>query len=497
MKRLLLALAALLATPALAAPPMASTPALSPTGDASKTTVQVLGAPTSNADTQAAWWADFLNVRRFKHPGDPDDTLSFNRMCAYAQTAGNSVPKTVTIPTYAYSVAPPSPTTPVCTITGSYWHISGKGQSSIINMTADGELFRFDISTITSNDNSIEGFRTISNLGAGNQTNVIRLYCATPGASPCKAATHFRFQNLTGSGIYRLVKLDKTSYTSWGDGSTIQNYGQLDFLDLDTDSSTGLLPYEVVHIDGGPGAHNIFRGGDWAATNTSLYIGDGNDGVGDQLIEDIHMTDGANCLTINGPTNLTRYRTNITVTGNQFDGCSVSTFTGSNLQAIRFALNNSTSAVGVICPGCTFTDYEDRFHAEAKVGTPLEGFPAGTTSKGLWSVTRVPADGVTALNDVVKVHAFCHGVIGTVGPVAIDAVWLVEFQSTSSTTIINFSGPTPYGPGASYLSVNLAQSGTTGAVATYTITGAPSTNTLTCNEELNGNSAQIQLVTGS
>ena len=468
LRRLLLAALVLLTTPAQAATdPIAeglAAGAVQRTGDASNTTVQVPSAPTSNADTLAAWWKDFLNVHRFRHPGDPDDTLSFNRMCAYAQTLGNSIPKQITIPTGNYSVAPTSTTTPVCTLTGSYWDIAGRGQSSIINMTADGELFRFDISTITANDNRVHDFRTISNLGSGNQThtNVIRLYCATPGSSPCQAATFYDFTNLYASGVYQLVQIDQTSYTSYGGGGQIQNYGHLHFYNLNTDSSTGLLPYNVVHFDGGPGAHDIYQGGTWGATNASLSIGNCTDGLGDQLIEGTHFINGLYGVYICGPTNLAYYRDNWTIIGNQFDGITTNTVYATNLESSRIDNNNSTSVVGISCAGCSLNNGEDRFYAKTRNGTPATGFPSGTSTKSLFDIFRVPADG-SALNAAVEIHLFCTGVIGTVGDVEVDGTYIVEFTSTSTSTIRTLYGGTPVGPGASYLSLSIASSGSTRA----------------------------------
>ena len=468
--------------------------AVNPTNRGDYTTVPTnptaLGSTSGSGSGATFTTTSALQAGNFLYGND--DTSAFAASC----TLANSTNKKIYIPSASYMVAP-TPTTPVCTFTRAYWDIAGEGQSSVINMATDGELFRFDISTIPANDDRVHDFRTVSYQGAmrNTNTNVVRLYCATPGSSPCQAATFDDFYNLYDSGTFQVVQLDKTSWTSWGDGSTIQNYGNLRFINFDTDSSTGLQPYNVVHFDSGPGAHNTYMLGTWGATNASLSIGDGTAGAGDQLVEGIHMINGRYGLYALGPADLTRYGDNWTITGNQFDGITVNTVYATNIQ-LRLNNNNSTASVGISCGGCTYYKGEDRYHFQQDMGTSQIGFPSGTSSKSVFDWTRVPANG-SALNDAIKYTLFCHGVVGTVGNVEWYEEGILEYTSTSTTTKRLLVGGSPaLGSGASYLSIVISSNGSTKATAVATFTGTPSTNTLTCQGEKYGKSGNTTLSIG-
>lgn len=188
------------------------------------------------------------------------------------------------------------------TLTGGGWTVRGEGPSCIVRKTTDGDVFRVDLSSSNSHVCLWENFR-IEAVVVGDKSNTNGIHYYTDDPRVAGTATYHTFSKLSFSGVYRAFLFDKPAMTLWNGLPTIADYGHIKILDCSSDYATGSIPYVFCEFAGGPGAHNEFRGGTWAATEACLKMGDGdvNTGLGDQIIDAIHLINADYGIWIVGP----------------------------------------------------------------------------------------------------------------------------------------------------------------------------------------------------
>ena len=387
-------------------------------------------------------------------------------------------------------------------IYGSGWALLGfSKRTSGFLIENDGDCLRIDISQYESDLGEVRDLQ-FTWAGSGAPAAATGISFWSGGASTVQAATLWNFENLQFRGVYYGMHFCKAIDTLYQGVSQIAGYGQNRFINFDCPySSPGI--YEVVHYDSGPGAHNTFQGGTWAASHACLNMGDSIDGLGDQLISGIHMINAQYGFIITGPTagqsgdpaSFQRYNQNVTVTGCQMDGITVALGLWQNMQNFRCVNNQGTSAVGWSVINSQKYLLASLNAEGYQTAIPGKGYAAGTVSGGLFDIIRaIPS----SMYESVYVEVTLGILVQGLGEYTLIWRGQIAFSATTGVRISVIeniiTAPTGATYAASNISLSVAQQGTDRARGTVSFVSSPSTAAIDGDLRFMGGAAYVALL---
>jgi len=297
----------------------------------------VTATGSTTARSLAARAADVVNVKDFGAIGDgvADDTAAIQ-----AAANGNGG-KAVYFPSGTYKISQ------AIVISGSGISLFGDGDSaSTIFTTANITMLELDNASTMNNG-------VISNLGfkaeiTGTRTSNIGIRVKSSTAA---WFAHWKFDSLRFIGVNTCWQCDTKTTIFYAPSYNVAPVGYLTFSNWHTlANSLGHYPDYGIRFLAGPGAHHTFSNLHISANIYGIAMGNGVQGVGDQLFShcDFSFCDAG--IYINGPTTITEYRERIAVVCCQFDAFSTKAchfirmrdfrLVGNNLGAIEHILDN-------------------------------------------------------------------------------------------------------------------------------------------------------------
>lgn len=280
------------------------------------------------------------SVTDFGAVGDGSETsIAVNNAAFEAAALAGDGHGGFTIPGGVFMISQP------VTVNYSYCSIEGDDRFStnVVTMAQD-DVFVFDFS-----DRPID-FAGISDLqmtfgGNAKPASGAGVRLKTTQANPQHGMSHFSVKDVTARFLKQGLLADKPGMGLWGGVPSIAHYGHIMIDGLHIPYSN-LWTEHGVKFKGGPGAHNSFRNSNMAVTIAGVEMGDGSSdcGVGDQLFDSLHITDGQHGIVIYGPATWGRYNQNITIDGCQFDGITASTVKMRRMENFRIRDCNSTAS---------------------------------------------------------------------------------------------------------------------------------------------------------
>jgi len=311
-----------------------------------------------HADQIDELYARTVSVRDFGAKGDgvTDDTAAINAAIGYLEPLSS---KRLYFPSGQYKV-----TARLTPLVSNNWQVSGDGIfSTIIQPTMNDILFTSDpvpfVGTTGNNRHEYSNF-TIQwpTSGAYDQTVGI-LINGDPAIT--KGLQYGMFRNIRFFGCYRCIRILETGKYISGPFLNNVRHGFFTFDNIVIPFSNNPI-YEGIVWEGGSGPHHIIKGGQLRGTNAAIRIGSPghNGGVGDITIAGTHIVIAGVGIDVYGPIDSNVYNQNITISGGQFDNCSIATVRMDKMKNFRIIPNNSTTSVGLSLTNCSNYIIEDR-----------------------------------------------------------------------------------------------------------------------------------------
>ena len=323
-----------------------------------------------------AGFGDLFNVRDYGAAGDgvTDDTAAIQAAVTAAQNAPGGNGKGIFLPRGRYLVTAP------IDVAATNFTVRGHGKMSARILTPnDIDVFRYDISVLRHlsewSDFAVEY------TGSGTPVNgsCIRFWDST-GLEQGGGTIH-EFRNLTLRNHANGIVFDRAKLNDWGGVNQIADYGHMMFHNIKTTSDGGQMQYAIL-FKGGPGAHNVFCGGSLSAQIACIQMGAGgpNDAVGDQVFVGVHLLNANYGINIIGPSDLSRYRENITFVACHPDGIGQATYRLRRMQNFRILGGNSTSGAGFDLNHCNNYSVDETGQVESRYFLRPKTTTGGSTS---------------------------------------------------------------------------------------------------------------------
>jgi hypothetical protein len=287
----------------------------------------VTATSTTTARPLGSRFGDSVNVKDFGAIGDgvADDTA------AIQAAVNGSGGKAVYFPSGTYKISQ------ALVISGSGVSLFGDGDSaSTIFTTANITMLELDNASTMNNG-------VISNLGfkaeiTGTRTSNIGIRVKSSTAA---WFAHWKFECLRFIGVNTCWQCDAKTTISYPPSYNVAPVGYITFNNWHmTANALGHYPDYGIRFLAGPGAHHTFSNLHIAANTYGIAMGDGTQGVGDQLIFgcDFSFCDAG--VYINGPTFGLEYRERIAVVACQFDAESTKACHFLRMRDFRLVGNN-------------------------------------------------------------------------------------------------------------------------------------------------------------
>lgn len=309
-----------------------------------------------NADNLAS--SELVNVRAWGALGTydpetmtgPDDYAAILAAKTFAESVGI---KRLYFPPGKYGMSQP------LQLAGDDWVLDGVDMNaSILCAINDDNLIEIDCRTAMSYRGTIAnlGFRRRS--ASYSNTCAVRVLC-DPAVSA--GLSHWTFRDIMGRGVERVVYFEAPLNVLWSGVRQISPHAFCKFVNihvpLDFD---GRYPYSVIEWASGNGPHHLILGGQFRSREASVKMGDGGElsGVGDFVMTGVHCVLGKEAVRVLGPTGVTTYRYNFSITACQFDVLTDYLLNFENAGLINALGNNFTGLTNRIV-NCTNYSLQD------------------------------------------------------------------------------------------------------------------------------------------
>lgn len=419
-----------------------------------------------------------FNVKAFgaKGNGVADDTAAIQATINAAKAAGGGC---VFLPDGIYRTTAP--------LVADFSKFSMRGSSmwsSTIVTNQQIDILRFDFT------NTFLNFMEVTNLGflydgvsAPTAGSAIRNYNSS--ANPLFGGSHHSYRNLMIRATYLGMVFDKAHLGVWLGIPSIADYGHLMFDNIHIPYNNDFTEIGIL-FRGGPGAHNTFRGGSMQVKTVGIRMGDNteNCGVGDQLLEGLHILNGDYAIDIFGPTGVDRYNENITISGCQFDGISTSTVRMTNMMNFRIENCNSTNEATYDLNTCTGYSIEQTGEQESRYIKKKQTLASGATSVVLFDVDLSKSSDEYCS---AYVELFVDAFVGGVGTRPVLWRGFVRYQGIGS---ISFHAAENYVAGLTGVAVSPSVVGSVVRFA-VSITGSTSAGLIDAQMRVVGRNARV------